>query len=125
MLGIISMITFLFLFIAQLMILIIVVGNDKTDFEQNLEDEEQIKYLNEYKNNKKERNIGGSYMKKELYTWEQVKAYSVIALHNLMTSANEITLKDFKMVIEPLKTIHKKDVVEKISQQLIDIENKA
>ena len=64
-------------------------------------------------------------MEKELYTWEQVKAYSVIALHNLMTSPNEINLKNIKMVIEPLKTIHKKDIVEKISQQLIDIENKA
>lgn len=122
MLGIISMITFLFLFITQLMILIIIGANDKTDYEQKLEDEEQIKYLREYKNAKK---YGGSYMEKELYTWEQVKAYSVIALHNLMISPNEINLKNIKMVIEPLKTIHKKDIVKKISRQLIDIENKA
>lgn len=33
MLGIISMITFLFLFITQLMILIIIGANDKTDYE--------------------------------------------------------------------------------------------
>lgn len=121
MLGIISMITFLFIFITQLMLLAIIGANDKSDFEQKLEDEEQIKYLRKYKRTKK---YGGSYMEKELYTWKQVKAYSVIALHNLMTSPNEINLKNIEMVIEPLKTIHKKDTVEKISQKLIDMENK-
>lgn len=48
MLGIISMITCIFIFIGLPIILIIIGGNDKTEEEQRMEDEEQIKYLNEY-----------------------------------------------------------------------------
>lgn len=29
-------------------------------------------------------------MEQELYTWEQLRAYSIIALHNLFHSANEV-----------------------------------
>lgn len=61
-------------------------------------------------------------MEKELYTWEQVQAYSVIALHNLLYSANKVNLKNLKMLIEPLKTIHKKDTVVKYSEKLINNE---
>lgn len=35
-------------------------------------------------------------MGKELYTWEQVRAYGEIALHNLTKSANEINMINFK-----------------------------
>lgn len=37
-------------------------------------------------------------MGKELYTWEQVRAYGEIALHNLTKSANEINMRNFKKV---------------------------
>ena len=50
MLDIISMITFLFLFIGLPIILIIIGGNDKE--EQRLEDEEQMHYLKEYREKK-------------------------------------------------------------------------
>ena len=52
MLDIISMITFLFLFIGLPIILIIIGGNDKTEEEQRLEDEEQMHYLKEYREKK-------------------------------------------------------------------------
>ena len=48
MLDIISMITFLFIFIGLPMILIIIGGNDKTEEEQRLEDKEQIEYFKNY-----------------------------------------------------------------------------
>ncbi len=52
MLDIISMITFLMLFIGLPIILIIIGGNDKTEEEQRLEDEEQMEYLRQYRENK-------------------------------------------------------------------------
>lgn len=58
MLDIISMITFLLLFVGLPMILIIIGGNDKTEDEQILEDKEQIEYLKQYeekKSNKKKK----------------------------------------------------------------------
>lgn len=58
MLDIISMITLIFLLIGVPIILIIVGGNSKTDEEQRLEDEEQIKYLKEYEEKKIKRKRG-------------------------------------------------------------------
>ena len=43
------MITFLLLFIGLPIILIIIGGNDKTEEEQRLEDEEQMEYLRQYR----------------------------------------------------------------------------
>jgi hypothetical protein len=63
-------------------------------------------------------------MEKELYTWEQVRAYSIIALHNLLNSANEVNLKNIKMFIDPLQTLYGKDGVEKLAERLINAENK-
>ena len=45
-------------------------------------------------------------MEFETYTWEQVRAYAIISLNNLMNSANDIDLKGIKMCIDPLQTIH-------------------
>ena len=47
-------------------------------------------------------------MEQELYTWEQLRAYSIIALHSLLHSANEINLKNVKMFIDPLQTLYSK-----------------
>jgi hypothetical protein len=63
-------------------------------------------------------------MKKELYTWEQLKAYSIIALHNLLHSANEIDLRNINMFLEPLKIIYKKETVIKFSEKLLNDEIK-
>ena len=52
MLDIISIATLLFLLIGLPLILIIIGGSKKTQEEQKLEDEEQIKYLKEYQDKK-------------------------------------------------------------------------
>lgn len=52
-------------------------------------------------------------MDEKLYTWEQVKAFSVITLNNILHSANEVNLKNVIMFIEPLETLHEKiDIIE-------------
>lgn len=61
-------------------------------------------------------------MKKELYTWEQVKAYSIIALHNLLNSANDMNLKNMKLFIDPLQTLYNKDRIIEIAERLINKE---
>ena len=55
MLGIISIITFFSLFIGlQILLFLIIIGsNDKSEEEQKLEDEEQMKYLRNYNKNMK------------------------------------------------------------------------
>lgn len=59
-------------------------------------------------------------MDKELYTWEQVRAYSVIALHNLLNSANDINIKNIKLFIDPLQTLYGKDGVIGVADYLIN-----
>lgn len=61
-------------------------------------------------------------MEKELYTWEQVRAYSIIALHNLLNSANDINLKNMKLFIDPLQTLYSKDGIIGIAERLINKE---
>ena len=131
MLDIISMITFLFLFIGLPMMLIIIGGSqNKTQKEIEDEEEAEMKYIKEYqekkleKKNKRKKILEVIFMKRELYTWKQVEAYSIIALHNLLHSANEVNLKNIKMCIEPLRTLHEKNEVVEYSEQLINNENK-
>ncbi len=62
-------------------------------------------------------------MEEESYTWEQVRAYSIIALHNLLHSANEVNLKNIKMFIDPLQTLYGKDGVVGFAERLIITEN--
>ena len=59
-------------------------------------------------------------MDKEFYTWEQVRAYSVIALHNLLNSANDINIKNIKLFIDPLQTLYGKDGVIGVADYLIN-----
>ncbi len=67
MLDIISMATLIFILIGLPLILIIIGGSRKTPEEQELEDEEQIKYLNEYQEKKINRkNFGGYDGKKNI-----------------------------------------------------------
>lgn len=61
-------------------------------------------------------------MEEKSYTWEQVRAYSIIALHNLLHSANEVNLENIKRFIDPLQTIHDKDAVVGYAERLINIE---
>lgn len=61
-------------------------------------------------------------MEKELYTWEQLRAYSIIALHSLLHSANEINLKNMKMFIDPLQTLYSKAEVIEFANYLVNKE---
>ena len=61
-------------------------------------------------------------MEKELYSWEQVRAYSIIALHNLLNSANDINLKNMKLFIDPLQTLYGKDGIVVVAERLINNE---
>lgn len=61
-------------------------------------------------------------MEQESYTWEQVRAYSIIALHNLLHSANEINLKNIKMFIDPLQTLYGKEGIVGYADKLIENE---
>lgn len=117
MLDIISMITFLLLFVVLPILLIIVSANNKTEEEQCREDEQQMQYLKEYREKKIKLE---SNMKSELYNWSQVEAYSIVALHNLLNSANDIKIKNMKMFIDPLQTLYSKDEIEKHAKKLID-----
>ena len=51
-------------------------------------------------------------MKRKLYTWKQVISYNIIALHNLLNSANDINLKNIKMFIEPLQDLYNNEEAE-------------
>lgn len=113
MLDIISMTILLFILIG-LPLILIVIGGNKNKSAKEIEDEleEERKFLIEY------------HRKKERYNWEQVQAYSVIALNNLLNSANDVTLKNIKMIIEPLDLIHTKKTVVEFSEKLLEDENK-
>ena len=40
-------------------------------------------------------------MKEKVYTWQHVEAYSIIAIYNLLNSANDINPKNMKICIDP------------------------
>lgn len=61
-------------------------------------------------------------MEEKLYTWEQVRAYSIIALHNLLNSANDVNLHNIKMFIDPLQTLYGKDGVVGFAERLLNKE---
>ena len=63
-------------------------------------------------------------MEKESYTWVQVRAYCIIALHNLLNSANEVNLKNMKMFLDPLQKLYGKDGVVGLSENYINSDNK-
>ena len=63
-------------------------------------------------------------MKENTYTWEQVRAYSIIALNNLLNSENNISLRKMKLYIDSLQTMHHKDGVVGYSQRLIEKEDR-
>ena len=56
----------------------------------------------------------------EIYRFEHVIAYSVIALSNMLNSANKenINLKTMVMFIQPLEEIYRKEQVIEIANKL-------
>ena len=63
-------------------------------------------------------------MEEELYNYEQVIAYAVIGLNDMLNSANKdnMSLKEFAtLFMEPLNKIHKKANVVEYANKLIEI----
>lgn len=60
----------------------------------------------------------------EQYNYKHVISYTVIALNNLLNSANkdEIDLKTIVKFVEPLKDIHKKEYVIDFADKLLEEE---
>jgi len=59
-------------------------------------------------------------MARELYNWDQGKAYSVIALHNLIDKNKEINLTNFIKELNPLQTMYGKDGVIGLANRYIN-----
>lgn len=61
-----------------------------------------------------------------LYNFKEVKAFALIGLHNLLSSANRdnINLKTFEMFLDPLEKVHKKEDVVKYAEKLKSREEK-
>ncbi len=61
-----------------------------------------------------------------LYNYKQVKAFALIALHNLLNSANRnnINLKTLDMFLDPLEKVHKKEEVIEYAEKLKSREEK-
>lgn len=63
-------------------------------------------------------------MENNIYTWEHIRAYSIVALHNLLNSSNDVNLKNLKLFIDPLQTLHTKEGVLEYAQNLLKYEDK-
>lgn len=50
-------------------------------------------------------------MARELYNWNQVRAYAVVALHNLLSKNKDINLRNFVSELDPLQTSYGRDGV--------------
>lgn len=96
--GIISVIIIITLIVAFLLWLLLIGANkNKTEEEIENEKREEYNYFNKYS---------------KLYSWDEVKAYSIIALHNLLHSANEVNITNIDIFIDPLRDLYDDDVVE-------------
>lgn len=57
-------------------------------------------------------------MENDKYTWEQVTAYAIIALHKIVKS-KMLSLKNMKKVLQEVKTQYGKEGVALLSELLI------
>lgn len=58
-------------------------------------------------------------MARELYNWDQVKSYSIIAIHNLEENKKEINYKNFVKELDTLQTRYGKEGVIGLANRLI------
>ena len=61
-------------------------------------------------------------MERKIYNWKQVVSYGLIALHNLLNSANEVNIKNMQIFDEPLQELHSKKEAEKYAEILLNKE---
>ena len=59
-------------------------------------------------------------MRSKSYNWKQVVSYSIIALHNLLNSVNDVNLKNMKIFIEPLQELHTKEEAVEYAEKLLN-----
>lgn len=58
-------------------------------------------------------------MARELYNWDQVRAYAVIALNNVLNKNKDITTDNFIKELNPLQTLYGKDGVVGYANRLL------
>lgn len=58
-------------------------------------------------------------MARELYNWNQGRAYSIIALHNLKENGKEITYENFTREYDSLQTMYGKNGVIGLAQRYV------
>lgn len=60
-------------------------------------------------------------MARELYNWEQLRGYSIIALCNLLDKNNEISLENFIKELDSLQTLYGKEGGSGLSRRYLNI----
>lgn len=63
-------------------------------------------------------------MARELYNWDQLRGYSIIALCNLLDKNNEVSLENFIKELDSLQTLYGKEGVIGLSRRYLNIKNK-
>lgn len=63
-------------------------------------------------------------MARELYNWDQLRGYSIIALNNLLDKNNEIYLENFIKELDSLQTLYGKEGVIGLSRRYLNIKNR-
>lgn len=63
-------------------------------------------------------------MARELYNWDQVRAYAVIALNNVLNKNKDITTGNFIKELDPLQTLYGKDGVIGLANRIKEKSNK-
>lgn len=63
-------------------------------------------------------------MARELYNWDQVRAYALIAMNNLLKKKdkNKVNLQEFKRELDPLQTSFGKEGVIGYANRLLNRE---
>ena len=63
-------------------------------------------------------------MARELYNWDQLVAYSIIALNNVKTKNKEINASNFIAELNPLQTLYGKEGVVGLAHRYLNKEKK-
>jgi len=61
-------------------------------------------------------------MDKELYNWRQLKAYAIIALHNVRSKNIEVNYTNFIRELDTLQTMYGKDGVIGLANRYLNFE---
>lgn len=59
-------------------------------------------------------------MARELYNWDQLRAYSIIAIINLLEKKEEVNVENFIRELDPLQTLYGKEGVIGLSNRLLN-----